>query len=131
MLGRPLLLGLECVCSHSPSPTENQKKITSLTGNKVSFGTVYAPNIAVTYVVDSYPRFAAESLVLINVFKNIVAFVFIFVAVNWIEADGFLQVYMILFMLVCVSILLAIPLYFYGRRWRLAASKSTRHNWFL
>lgn len=84
----------------------------------VSFGTIFAPNIAITYVVESYPKFAAESLVAINVFKNLVAFLFLYTAVDWVASSGWVQVYMILFMLVTLGTLLAIPFYFFGRRWR-------------
>ncbi|KAJ4253434.1 hypothetical protein NW762_010592 [Fusarium torreyae] len=81
----------------------------------VSFGTVYAPNISMTYLVDCYPAFVQELLVSINVAKNLVAFVFLYVAVDWVEAQGWIQVYMTMFMVCTISILLAIPLYFYGR----------------
>ncbi|KAF4550084.1 Hypothetical protein D9617_18g032750 [Elsinoe fawcettii] len=84
----------------------------------VSFGTVYTPNIAITYVVESHPDFASDCLVMINVFKNLVAFVFLYVAVDWVQTSGWIQVYMIMFMLVTVSVLLAIPIYFYGRKLR-------------
>lgn len=82
----------------------------------VSFGTVYAPNIAITYVVEKNNEVAAESLVIINAFKNLVAFIFLYVAVDWIESSGWIQVYMILFMLVTLSIFAAIPLYIWGGR---------------
>jgi hypothetical protein len=48
----------------------------------VSFGTVYTPNIAITYAVDSFPEQAAQSVVSINVFKNMVAFLFVYQAVT-------------------------------------------------
>lgn len=86
--------------------------------HSVSFGTVYSPNIAITYVVESHPETAADQLVIINVFKNIVAFVFTIVAVNWTRSQGWLQVYMIMFMLTTLSSLLAIPLYLFGKRSR-------------
>ncbi|KAJ4310731.1 hypothetical protein N0V94_008305 [Neodidymelliopsis sp. IMI 364377] len=84
----------------------------------VSFGTVYAPNIVITYVVESHHNLAAESLVAINVFKNLVAFLFLFTAVDWIASQGWIQVYMIMFMLVSLSTLLAILFYFFGAKWR-------------
>jgi hypothetical protein len=84
----------------------------------VSFGTVYAPNIVITYVVESYHNLAAESLVAINVFKNLVAFLFLFTAVDWIASQGWVQVYMIMFMLISLTILLAILFFFFGARWR-------------
>jgi hypothetical protein len=81
----------------------------------VSFGTVYSPNIAITYVVESCPQFAAESLVAINVFKNLVAFLFLYTAVDWVQSQGWVQVYMIMFMLVSLGSLLAIPFYYMGK----------------
>lgn len=84
----------------------------------MSFGTVYAPNIAITYVVECYPKAAAECLVTINVFKNFVAFLFLYTAVDWVASSGWIQVYMIMFMLVSLGMLLAIPFYLFGRKWR-------------
>lgn len=81
----------------------------------VSFGTVYSPNIAITYVVESCPQFAAESLVVINVFKNFVTFLFLYTAVDWVQSQGWVQVYMIMFLLVSLGSLLAIPFYYMGR----------------
>ncbi|KAH7083974.1 MFS transporter [Paraphoma chrysanthemicola] len=82
----------------------------------ISFGTIYAPNIAITYVVECYPRAAAECLVSINVFKNLVAFLFLYTAVDWIASSGWLQVYMIMFMLVTLGMLAIIPFYLLGRK---------------
>ena len=89
-----------------------------LTSILVSFGTVFAPNIAITYVIESYPHLASECLVIINVVKNMVAFLFLYTAVDWIHSQGWVQVYMIMFMLVTLSMILAIPLYVFGERMR-------------
>jgi len=89
-----------------------------LTEYIVSFGTVYSPNIAITYVIESYPRLASEGLVVINVFKNLVAFVLVYLAVEWVQSDGWIQVYMIMFMLTTLALIFAVPLYFYGERLR-------------
>lgn len=82
----------------------------------VSFGSVYAPNIAITYVVESRPKQASEAIVAINVFKNLVSFLFVYEAVTWVAARGWLEVYMIIFMLVTLSMVLSIPFYFFGSR---------------
>ncbi|KAJ4286512.1 hypothetical protein N0V90_013212 [Kalmusia sp. IMI 367209] len=84
----------------------------------VSFGTIYAPNVAITYVVECFPKAAAECLVAINAFKNLVAFLFLYTAVDWVASQGWIQVYMIMFMLVSLSMLSAIPFYFFGAKWR-------------
>lgn len=65
-------------------------------------------------MIDIFTQFSTECLVSINVFKNIVAFIFIFVAVEWLQAEGYIQVYMIMFMLVVLTMLLTIPLCIYG-----------------
>jgi hypothetical protein len=90
--------------------------------SSASFGTVYAPNIAITYVVESRPKQASEALVSINVFKNLASFLFLYTAVDWVAARGWLEVYMIIFMLVTLSMLLAVPFYFYGSRLRAMSS---------
>jgi hypothetical protein len=92
----------------------------------VSFGTVYGPNIAITYLVDSYPQYAGECLVVVNAFKNLVAFTFLFVAVDWVAAAGWVQVYMIMFMLVTLVTLLALPMYIWGPRLRQWSEKVYR-----
>ncbi|KGO56982.1 Major facilitator superfamily domain, general substrate transporter [Penicillium expansum] len=84
----------------------------------VSFGEVYTPNIALTYVVHRHQKHAAQCLVLINIFKNILAFLFLYEAVPWVTSQGFTQVYMIMFMLNMITLVLAAPLYFYGHRKR-------------
>lgn len=89
----------------------------------MSFGTVYSPNIAITYLVDSYPQVAEECLVIVNAFKNLVSFVFLYVAVDWVASEGWVQVYMIMFMVVTLATLLAIPLYFWGPQLRRASEK--------
>jgi len=54
----------------------------------------------------------------VNAFKNLLAFIFLYTAVEWIAADGWVQVYMIMFMLVSLAVLLGVPLYFWGHTLR-------------
>ncbi|KAL4807920.1 major facilitator superfamily domain-containing protein [Aspergillus unguis] len=82
----------------------------------VSFGTVYTPNIAITYIVHLHQKEAAKCLSLINLVKNLVAFTFLYVAVDWAEKEGYVQVYMIMFMLNVLTLIFALPLYFFGRK---------------
>lgn len=48
---------------------------------------------------------------LINIFKNLVAFTFLYEAVPWVTSQGYLQVYMIMLMLNMLALGLAVPLY--------------------
>jgi MFS family permease len=83
----------------------------------VSFGTVYTPNIAITYLAHKHQRDAAQCLVLVNVVKNLVAFLFLYQAVQWVQSQGYLQVYLVMFALGVATIGAALPLYlFHGER---------------
>ncbi|KAH2061412.1 hypothetical protein KXW21_001184 [Aspergillus fumigatus] len=83
----------------------------------VSFGTVYSPNIAITYLAHWHQKDAAQCLVLVNVVKNLVAFTFLYKAVEWAESQGYLQLYLVMFALGFVTIGAALPLYlFHGKR---------------
>ncbi|KAH1547842.1 hypothetical protein KXX57_002236 [Aspergillus fumigatus] len=83
----------------------------------VSFGTVYSPNIAITYLAHWHQKDAAQCLVLVNVVKNLVAFTFLYKAVEWAESKGYLQLYLVMFALGFVTIGAALPLYlFHGKR---------------
>ncbi|KAJ5605339.1 hypothetical protein N7510_010493 [Penicillium lagena] len=84
----------------------------------LSFGSVYTPNIAITYIVHRHQRDAAKSLVLINVFKNLITFIFLYVAVDWANKSGYVQVYMIMFMLNVLVLIFAVPLYFFDAKKR-------------
>ncbi|KAH7039586.1 MFS transporter [Microdochium trichocladiopsis] len=78
----------------------------------LSYGTVFSPNIAITYVADSFPMYSSECLVAINACKNLVAFLFLYVATEWVSSRGWVQVYMIMFMVTMVASLLAVPIYY-------------------
>jgi hypothetical protein len=71
-----------------------------------------------TYLLDCHPAFGQEVLVVVNVVKNLVAFVFTYVAVDWVNSQGWIQVYMIMFMVVTLATVLAVPLYFLGGKTR-------------
>jgi hypothetical protein len=76
--------------------------------------------------VESRPKQASEAIVTINMFKNLVSFLFLYTAVDWVAARGWLEVYMIIFMLVTLSMLLAIPFYFFGTRLKAMSSSAER-----
>ncbi|PNS14336.1 hypothetical protein CAC42_6849 [Sphaceloma murrayae] len=83
-------------------------------------------NVLYAYAVESHPDFASDCLVAVNIFKNVVAFVFVYVATDWIERSGWIQVFMIMFMTLTIVTLLAIPLYFYGPALRLRSERIYR-----
>ncbi len=77
-------------------------------------------------MVESRPKQASEAIVAINLFKNLVSFLFLYTAVDWVTARGWLEVYLVIFMLVTLSMLLAIPFYFFGSKFRAMSSSLER-----
>jgi hypothetical protein len=55
-------------------------------------------------------------------FKNLVSFLFIYEAVDWVGSRGWLEVYMIMFMLVSLVMLLGVPFYFFGSKLKAMSS---------
>jgi MFS family permease len=83
----------------------------------VSFGTVYTPDIAITYLVHRHQRDAAQCLVMVNVVKNLESFMFLYEAVVWVQSQGYMQLYLVMFALRVVTIGAALPLcIFHGKR---------------
>lgn len=93
----------------------------------VSFGTIFAPNIVVTSTVESHQEFPEEALVVINVCKNLVAFLFAYEAVLWVESQGYLQVYMIMFSLLSLGMLLAGLAYWFRKGISATTAKVSRY----
>ncbi|EAU38173.1 predicted protein [Aspergillus terreus NIH2624] len=77
----------------------------------VSFGSLYTPNIGITYLTQRHQQDAAQCLVLVNVVKNLVAFLFLYEAVEWVQSQGYLEVYMVMAALGVVTVGAALPLY--------------------
>ncbi|CAK7204889.1 hypothetical protein SEUCBS139899_007651 [Sporothrix eucalyptigena] len=80
----------------------------------VAVGLAATANIAMVYVMDSYYPVAAEALLLINGFKNVVAFGFTYGVVPWVESSGYATAFGTLAGVYIFIMCLAIPLYYYG-----------------
>lgn len=87
----------------------------------LGFGTSLGSTVSITYAVDSYKPFAAESLVSLNFFKNLMGFCFgIFVPI-FLDNSNLRTSYVVYGAIEIGVCLLAIPLYRYGkviRHWR-------------
>lgn len=51
------------------------------------------PSICMNYAMESYPPVAAEALEVINGFKNLIAFGFVYATVPWMMEQGYQKVY--------------------------------------
>ncbi|KAJ5669922.1 uncharacterized protein N7477_005285 [Penicillium maclennaniae] len=83
-----------------------------------AFGVAAISNVAVTYALDCYKPVTGEALVIIFVIRNTIGMLLSLYAADWIERQGTASVFGEMTAIQVVSILFAIPLYFWGRSLR-------------
>jgi len=89
----------------------------------ICFGLGSLPTITLSYVVDSYFPLAPELMLLIVGLKNVFAFGFSYAIVPWIEASGYIGIYSTLAGIQFGTILLGVPLWYWGKQIRHATAK--------
>jgi hypothetical protein len=86
----------------------------------ISFGCSLGSTTAITFVVDSYRQYAGEALVTLNFTKNIFhGLVFSLFFTKWLEADGSKSVFLALGGIQLALLLLTVPMYIWGKRFRM------------
>lgn len=84
----------------------------------IGFGCSLGSTTAITYAVDSYKMFAAESLVTLNLSKNVFGFAFSFFVPSFLENSGSKTLFVTFGGVEVFICLWGIPLYIYGKRIR-------------
>ncbi|KAK6457805.1 member of major facilitator superfamily multidrug-resistance protein [Scheffersomyces xylosifermentans] len=84
----------------------------------LSFGSSMASTTAITFTVDSYKMFAAESLVSFNFLKNFMGFIFSLFNIDFIHARSQRTAFITYGCIQLFVSLFAIPLYIYGKKMR-------------
>lgn len=80
-----LMVGLGCQC-------ELHWAVIYVGCGMLNVGLTGVCSIMMTYVADSYFAIAAESLLVINGTKNVIAFGFSYAAVPWVQQQGYAKV---------------------------------------
>ncbi|KAL3464462.1 major facilitator superfamily domain-containing protein [Aspergillus heterothallicus] len=89
----------------------------------LTFGLVTVPGITYTYITDSYRSRSGDCFVIVGLVRAVIACVWTFYVGNWIESAGPALTFGIFAIVLGVFSLLTIPLYFYGKRLRIATAK--------
>jgi MFS family permease len=84
----------------------------------MSFGCSLASTSGITLAIDAHKSFAQEALVTFNLLKNILGFVFSLFNNKFCDKSGYKNVFVVYGCIEIAIGLLAIPLYFYGKRAR-------------
>lgn len=92
----------------------------------VGVGLTAVANVSMTYAVDSYYPISAESLLVINGIKNILAFGMSTDGTLWIEKQGYKNSFGTMSGLTVAVLLFAVPLAFFGQKIRHYSSTHMR-----
>ncbi|KAF2489810.1 MFS general substrate transporter [Lophium mytilinum] len=89
----------------------------------MAFGFTACSIIAETYVLDSYRAVAAEALVLLNIFRNLIGMTFVFAIQPWLDHSGWGNAYVQMMALAIITHLTVIPMMMYGKKLRAGTSE--------
>ncbi|KAF3390619.1 MFS antiporter QDR3 [Penicillium rolfsii] len=84
----------------------------------ISFGCCLGSTTAITFCVDSYRQYAGEALVTLN-FNVLHGLIFSLFIVSWLQSDGSRTVFLAIGGIQMFCLLMAIPMYIYGKRARM------------
>ena len=80
-------------------------------------------------MIDSYGALAADAFTMVTILRSIISFAWTFFAVEWVHSRGAAEPFGIFGMLMGLFSLTTIPLWYFGKRMRIAtASKVERWN---
>ncbi|PWY74323.1 MFS general substrate transporter [Aspergillus heteromorphus CBS 117.55] len=88
-----------------------------------AFGVAAISNVAVTYALDCYRGITGEALVIIFIIRNTIGMLLSLYATDWIDHQGAAKVFGEMTAIQVVSVLLAVPLFFWGGRLREITSR--------
>lgn len=86
------------------------------------------PTIAISYAVDSYTAISGEIMVVGTVMKNMLGFCLSYWIFDVHATAGWVSVYMVQFAVSMLPIVLAVPLFFYGKHLRRLTKDSSVHK---
>ncbi|GME67114.1 unnamed protein product [[Candida] boidinii] len=85
----------------------------------IGFGWGVSGDLAMTYLIDSYPELVLETMVIVAVFNNAIGCLFTFVCSLWLETSGVQNTYIALAVInFFVMFLLTIPYIYFAKTWR-------------
>jgi MFS family permease len=86
------------------------------------------PTISIAYAVDCYKPISGEIMIVATVMKNVLGFCLSYWVFNVQAMAGWVSVYMVQFAVSMLPVVLAVPLYYYGKNLRRWTKDSTLHR---
>ncbi|KAF3384693.1 Protein HOL1 [Penicillium rolfsii] len=94
----------------------------------LTFGLVMVPGIVYTYIVDSYRSISGECFVLVGVTRAVIGCIWTFYVGDWVESIGLAATFGIFAGILGAVASLSIPLFFFGKKLRIATEKYHKHS---
>jgi len=91
---------------------------TAVASSMLTFGMSAGANPLITYAIDAYPAYVAETATLVNVMKNCLGAGLSFVTIQWYMKEGPAREFGTMAGILWALYLFVIPLYFFGHRLR-------------
>ncbi|KAF4339646.1 HOL1 [Fusarium beomiforme] len=89
----------------------------------ISFGLMQVPSVGFNYLVDSYHSLAADCFTMVAILRAVIAFAWTFFVADWVQRSGAAEPFGIFGMLMGIFSLLTVPLWWFGKRLRIATAE--------
>ncbi|OJJ29834.1 hypothetical protein ASPWEDRAFT_177572 [Aspergillus wentii DTO 134E9] len=88
----------------------------------MGFGFTASSIIGETYILDSYRAVAPQSLVVINIFRNLIGMTFVFCVQPWLDHSGYGNAFIQMMAMCIIAHLTVIPMIVWGKRLRITTA---------
>ncbi|GAB7351469.1 hypothetical protein MBLNU459_g2128t1 [Dothideomycetes sp. NU459] len=95
----------------------------------VSFGLMQVPSIGFNYLIEAYGGWSADCFLMVVTFRAIISFAWTFFIGSWVEKSGPALPFGIFALLMGVFGLTAVPVWLYGKRFRIANARQIQKNY--
>ncbi|KAL9080642.1 MAG: hypothetical protein Q9157_000618 [Trypethelium eluteriae] len=89
----------------------------------LAFGLMQVPSVGFNYIIEAYNAVSGDCFVMITTLRAIISFAWTFFVSSWIQDRGPAEPFGIFGMLLGIFSLLTVPMWYYGKRTRIATAK--------
>ncbi|KAI9659538.1 MAG: hypothetical protein M1821_001797 [Bathelium mastoideum] len=89
----------------------------------LSFGLMQVPSLGFNYIIEAYNAVSGDCFVMITTLRAVISFAWTFFVGTWVQERGPAEPFGIFGMLLGIFSLLTIPMWYYGKRTRIATAK--------
>lgn len=92
----------------------------------IAFGLMQVPSVGFNYIIEAYGDLASDCFLMVTAFRAIISFAWTFFVGTWITESGAAEPFGIFALLMALFGLTVIPVWLYGKRFRIATEEWVR-----